>query len=170
MPEPQGETSVVEREVRVEAEPETVFPFLTDPEKMVRWMVMGATLDPRPGGVFSVNVMADIFLEGEFVEVVPNSRVVFTWGYRDFPGGDNPMPRGSSTVEVALVPDGEATIVRLVHRLPVEQHDFHVIGWENYLARLAIVVPGGDPGPDLMPELIATGRVDPTGSAHETQR
>jgi uncharacterized protein YndB with AHSA1/START domain len=134
---------------------------------MVRWMGIGATLDPRPGGVFSLNVMADIFLEGEFVEVVPNSRVVFTWGYRDFPGTANPMPRGSSTVEVELVPDGQATIVHLVHRLPVAQHDFHAFGWQNYLGRLAIVVAGDDPGPDPMPELIATGQVDPTGSGGE---
>ena len=61
MPEPQSETSVVEREIRIEAEPETVFAFFTDPEKMVRWMGIGATLDPRPGGVFSVNTMTDHF-------------------------------------------------------------------------------------------------------------
>jgi uncharacterized protein YndB with AHSA1/START domain len=164
LPVPPSATSVLEREVRVDAEPEIVFPFLTDPEKMVRWMGVGATLDPRPGGVFSLNVMADVFLEGEYVEVVPNRRVVFTWGYRDFPGGANPMPRGSSTVEFVLVPDGDATIVRLVHRLPVAQHGFHTLGWENYLRRLAIVAAGEDPGPDRFTELIATGRVDPTGS------
>jgi uncharacterized protein YndB with AHSA1/START domain len=166
-PAPQSETSVVEREVRIEAQPETVFPFFTDPEKMVRWMGVGATLDPRPGGVFSLNVMADIFLEGEFLEVVPNTRVVFTWGYPDFPGAANPIPRGSSTVEVALVPDGEATIVRLTHRLPAAQHDFHLFGWGNYLSRLAFVVAGKDPGPDPMPELIASGRLDPTRSGRK---
>jgi uncharacterized protein YndB with AHSA1/START domain len=154
LPAGRSETSVVEREVRIEAEPETVFPFFTDPENMVRWMGVGATLDPRPGGVFRLNVMADVVLEGEFVEVVPNSRVIFTWGYRDFPGEENPMPLGSTTVEVALVPDGEATIVRLSHRLPVEQYDFHMMGWDNYLGRLAVVVVGGDPGPDLMTELM----------------
>jgi uncharacterized protein YndB with AHSA1/START domain len=150
-----SETSVVEREVRVEAKPETVFPFLTDPEKMVRWMGVGATLDPRPSGVFSVNVMADSAFAGEFVEVVPYSRVVFTWGYRDFPEKPNPLPPGSSTVEVTLVPDGEATLVRLAHRLPAELHDFHAMGWEYYLGRLAIAGAGDDPGPDLMAEMRA---------------
>jgi hypothetical protein len=85
-------------------------------------------------------------------------------GNRDFPGTVNPMPRGSSTVEVELVPDDQATIVHLLHRLPAAQQDFHVFGWQNYLGRLAIVVTGDDPGPDPMPELIATGRVNPTGS------
>jgi uncharacterized protein YndB with AHSA1/START domain len=155
LPAERSETSVVEREVRIEAEPETVFLFLTDPEKMVRWMGVGATLDPRPGGVFSVNIMADYFIEGEFVEVVPCSRVVFTWGWRHFPEGPNPLPTGSSTVEIVLVPDGVATIVRLMHRLPVELHDFHAMGWDNYLGRLAVVAAGGDAGPDLMAELMA---------------
>ena len=148
MPAPQSETSVVEREIRIEAEPETVFPFFTDPEKMVRWMGVGATLDPRPGGVFSVNTMADYFIEGEYVAVEPHSRIVFTWGYGDFPDEQrNPLPPGSSTVEVELVPDGEATIVRLTHRVPAELADFHAMGWEHYLARLAIAAAGGDPGP-----------------------
>jgi uncharacterized protein YndB with AHSA1/START domain len=154
LPEPQSETSVLEREVRVEAAPETVFPFFTEPEKMVRWMGVGAMLDPRRGGIFSVNVVEDYVMEGEFVEVVPYSRVVFTWGYRDFPEEPNPLPAGSSTVEVGLVPDGDGTLVRLVHRIPAELHDFHAMGWDNYLGRLAIVVSGGDPGPDLMAEVV----------------
>jgi uncharacterized protein YndB with AHSA1/START domain len=116
---------------------------------MVRWMGVGATLDPRPGGVFSLNTMTDFFLEGEFVAVDPPRRVVFTWGYGDFPDEQgNPFPPGSSTVEVELLPDGEATIVRLTHRLPAELAHFHAMGWENYLGRLAIVAAGGDPGPD----------------------
>jgi uncharacterized protein YndB with AHSA1/START domain len=52
VPERQAETSLVKREVRVDASPQTVFPFFTDPEKIVRWIGVGATLDPQPGGVF----------------------------------------------------------------------------------------------------------------------
>jgi uncharacterized protein YndB with AHSA1/START domain len=155
LPESQSETSVVEREIRVEADPETVFPFFTDPEKLVQWMGVGATLDPRPGGVFSLNTMADYFLEGEFVAVEPPRRVVFTWGYGDFPDEEgNPFPPGSSTVEVELVPDGETTIVHLTHRVPSELAHFHTMGWENYLGRLAIVAAGGDPGPDPFLEFV----------------
>jgi uncharacterized protein YndB with AHSA1/START domain len=151
---PQSEISVVEREIRVEAVPETVFPFFTDPEKMVRWMGVGATLDPRPGGVFSLNMVEEYFMEGEYLAVEPHSRVVFTWGYGFFPDDSNPLPPGSSTVEVELVPEGEATLVRLTHRVPAELTDFHAMGWENYLGRLAIAAPGGDPGPDPFIEAI----------------
>ena len=155
MPEPPGETSLVEREVRIEAEPETVFPFFTDPEKIVRWVGIGATLDPRPGGVFSLRTAAGYSFAGRYVEVVPYRRVVFTWGYGDFPDESNPLPPGTSTVEVELVPDGSATVVRLSHKVPVDLADFHAFGWEVSLPRLAIAAGGGDPGPDPFAEILA---------------
>jgi uncharacterized protein YndB with AHSA1/START domain len=154
LPEPQSEISVVEREIRIEAEPETVFAFFTDPEKMVRWIGVGATLDPRPGGVFRLNTIADYFFEGDYLAVEPHSRIAFTWGYGNFPEEPNPLPPGSSTVEVELVPDGRATIVRLTHRVPAELADFHAMGWEHYLGRLAIAAAGGDPGPDPFREAL----------------
>jgi uncharacterized protein YndB with AHSA1/START domain len=153
LPAPQSETSVVEREIRIDARPETVFPFFTDPEKLVRWLGVGATLDPRPGGIFNVNTITDYSLAGEYVAVEPHSRIVFTWGYGDFPG-ENPLPPGSSTVEVELVPDGDSTIVRLRHRVPAELADFHAMGWEHYLGRLAVAATGGDPGPDPFREAL----------------
>jgi uncharacterized protein YndB with AHSA1/START domain len=61
LPEQQSGTSVVQREIRVEAEPERVFPFFTDPEKMLRWMGVSAVCDPRPGGVFSIGTVMDYF-------------------------------------------------------------------------------------------------------------
>ena len=140
------DSDVLEREIRVGARPETVFPFFTDPEKMVRWMGKQATLDPRPGGIYRVDVTGRDIARGEYVEVVPNSRVVFTWGWE---GDGNPVPPGSSTVEVSLIPDGDGTIVRLRHLgLPADHGDGHAEGWEHYMARLVPAVAGKDPGPD----------------------
>jgi uncharacterized protein YndB with AHSA1/START domain len=154
MPERQSETNVVKREVKVDARPQTVFPFFTDPEKLVRWIGVGATLDPRPGGVFYLYTGIDYSFGGEYILVEPYTRVVFTWGYVNFPDQHNPLPTGTSTVEVELVPDGEGTIVRLTHSVPTEVVDFHAMGWENYLGRLAITAAGGDPGPDPFLEAI----------------
>jgi uncharacterized protein YndB with AHSA1/START domain len=151
-------TELVEREVLIEAEPETVFAFFTDPEKMARWLGVSATLDPRPGGVFRVNPAPDSAVEGNYVEVSPCTRVVFTWGYPHLPGFDeSPLPPGSSTVEVELVPEGEATRVRLTHLGPDRLAVFHRQGWANYLARLADAAAGRDPGPDPFPESWRSG-------------
>ena len=140
------ETSV-EQEVRIAARPETVFGFFTDPTLMVRWTGQQATLDPRPGGIYRLHVHGPNIERGEFVEIVPYSRIVFTFGWES--GGTELLPPGSSTVEVTLVPDGEETVVRLSHRdLPAEAREGHARGWEHYLARLAVAAAGGDPGPD----------------------
>ena len=160
---PQAETSLVEREIRVEAPPETVFGFFTEPDKLARWLGTGATLDPRPGGVFSVSMVADFSVTGEFVEVEPYRRVVFTWGYNSALPGEpvNPLPPGSSTVEVELVPDGDGTLVRLAHRAPPRLAPFHQAGWDNYLARLAVAAGGGTPEPDRFHERFSSGRFEP---------
>lgn len=136
----------VERAVRVNASPETIFPFFTDPGKMVLWKGKSATLDPRPGGVYRVDVTGRDIASGAYVEVTPHSKVVFTWGWED---AGNPVPPGSSTVEVLLIPDGQGTIVRLRHYgLSAEDGDKHAEGWDHYLERLALAAPGGEPGPD----------------------
>ena len=142
------QTVVVDREVRISASPETIFPFLIDPEKIVRWKGTEAMLDPRPGGIYRVNVAGKYMARGEFVEVSPHSKVVFTWGWE----GNDDVPPGSSTVEVSLIPDGDDTIVRLRHTdLPSQESAAeHTKGWDHYMARLATAAPGGDPGEDPM--------------------
>jgi uncharacterized protein YndB with AHSA1/START domain len=135
----------IEREIRIEADPETVFEFFTDPAKAVLWMGSKATFDPRPGGVYRLEMNEQWITSGEFVEVDPPRRVVFTWGWE---GDGAPTPPGSSTVEVTLRPDGDGTLVRLIHRdLPGNDVAPHATGWDLYLPRLAIVAVGGDPGP-----------------------
>ena len=136
----------VEREVRIDAPPEVIFKFFVDPEQLIRWKGVEATLDPRPGGIYRVNVTGADVVRGEYVEVSPNERVVFTWGWE---GEGNPVPSGSSTVEITLVPDGASTLVRLRHHgLPGGPEDRHAEGWEHYLARLAAAAAGRDAGPD----------------------
>jgi uncharacterized protein YndB with AHSA1/START domain len=136
----------LEREVRIDAPADVVFKFFVDPEQMVRWMGVEADLDPQPSGVFRVNVTGQEVALGEYVEVSPNERVVFTWGWE---GEGNPVRPGASTVEITLVPDGAATTVRLRHHgLPGGPGDRHAEGWEHYLARLEIAAGGGDAGPD----------------------
>jgi len=143
-------TEAVELEVRVAATPETLWEFFIDPEKMTRWKGRRAELDPRPGGTYRVELNDQAIARGEYVELVPHSRVVFTWGWE----GDHPVQPGSSTVEINLEPDGDSTLVRLRHTgLPDEhQRVEHTGGWNHFLARLATAGAGGDPGPDPFAE------------------
>ena len=138
------------REIMIDATPETIFPFLTVPEKHMEWEGTAVELDPRPGGVYRVLVHGEYQAAGEFVEVVPNEKVVLAFGW-EMP--DNPIPPGSTRVEITLHPEGDKTRLRMVHSgLPdgdaVAQH---IEGWAHYLGRLAVVAAGGDAGPDVGP-------------------
>ncbi len=145
-PRAQVEANVVEREIRIAAQPEVVFNYFIDPEKMIQWKGVEATLDPRPGGMYRVNVTGREVARGEYREIVPYSRIVISWGWE---GEGHPIPPGSSTVEFSLTPDGDGTILRLVHRdLPQSATSTHAEGWDHFLPRLAIVASGGNPGVD----------------------
>ncbi len=147
MATPASPHDVVEKVVRIAARPETIFPFFTDPAKMLRWKGIDNALDARPGGIFRVNLNGRDIVRGEYVEIVPYTRIVFTWGSEN---GTLPIPPGGTTVEVTFSPDGEGTLVRLRHSglASLELREAHAIGWKYFLARLTIAAEGGDPGPD----------------------
>jgi uncharacterized protein YndB with AHSA1/START domain len=142
------EGTAVQREITIAASRETVWEFLVDPEKAVRWMGRAATFDLRPGGRYRVEVIPGHIASGAFVEIDPPHRLVYTWGWEQRSG--SPVPPGSTTVEFELVQSGDHTRLRLSHRdLPdAEAAASHAHGWDHYLERLAVAAPGGDPGPD----------------------
>jgi uncharacterized protein YndB with AHSA1/START domain len=144
-------TDAIVREIHIDARPETVFGFFTEPDKLTRWLADEATLDPRPGGVNHQthpggedNPRGPYFMRGEFVEVEPPSRVVFTWGFEN---ADVDIDPGGSTVEVTLMPEDGGTRVRLVHSgLPESELAPHSEGWTEMLERLAAAVEGRSRG------------------------
>ena len=139
--------NATEVEVRIAAGPETVFDFFTDPDKMIQWMGRSAELDPRPGGVFHCDINGRDVASGEYVELDPPRRAVFTWGWE---AEDSVTKPGASTVEVLLEPDGDGTHLRLIHRdlASEELAERHRHGWQHYAERLATAAAGGDPGVD----------------------
>jgi uncharacterized protein YndB with AHSA1/START domain len=132
----------------IEASPATVYRYLTESTGWSKWQGETAWLDPRPGGRFSMTMGNGMMAEGEFVELIPDLKVVFTWGWVGHPD----LPPGSTTVEIVLTEEQSGTRVVLTHRsLPPGEVDQHRLGWLHYLPRLAEAVagrhPGIDPGP-----------------------
>jgi uncharacterized protein YndB with AHSA1/START domain len=135
-------------ERRIAASPAEVYAYLTEAARWARWQGASAELEAVPGGRFRMTMADGMSAEGRFVELVPDRRVVFTWGWK----GSPTLPPGSSTVEIELVPDGDGTLVRLTHHgLPAEERLIHESGWRHYVPRLATVSEGGDPGLDPGP-------------------
>ena len=130
---------LLSREIRIRAAPRTVFEFLVVPGKLVRWMGTDAALDPRPGGIYHVNVNGH------------------ETGWDD---GALSVPPGSTIVEIVLEPDGQDTRLRLTHQgLGPDMRPFHDAGWRHYLNRLAVLAAGCNPGPDPHTTTIGTVRL-----------
>jgi len=116
--------NAISREFTINADAATVFAFFTDPQRLIRWMGVLAELDPRPGGIFLVDINSNRVARGEFKEVVPISRLVYTWGYD---GANHIVTPGSSLVEIDLLPSNGSTMVRFTHsgRVPIRGSIVH---------------------------------------------
>ncbi len=120
--------------IRIAAPPTAVFPYLTDPLLLARWIGDATGSVAEPGGVFALAIGNSKPVRGEFVTIDPPKRIVFTWGV---PGSDV-LPPGSTTVEIVLTPDGPDTFVELTHRdLPHSELASHKAGWASLLDVLA---------------------------------
>ena len=146
------EPLVVRRETHIAAPPATVFAFLTDPEKIIRWMGAEATTQAHPGGLYLVKGVGgatDRVARGAFREVVPVHRLAYSFGWE----GREEMPPGSSLIEIDLIAQDGGTLLRMTHSgLPnADQCAAHNKGWAHYLGRLAVAATGRDPGVDHGP-------------------
>ncbi|MEP6753731.1 MAG: SRPBCC domain-containing protein [Candidatus Dormiibacterota bacterium] len=131
------ETNQVEVRRVLPAPVDEVFRWWTEPALLRRWMSpvgeVEAEVDLRVGGQLRI-VMKDGAVEiehhGEYFEIDPPRRLVFTWHSRYTGGG--------SLVTVSLEPAGEAsTRVLIVHsQLPPSAAESHAGGWAAMLERL----------------------------------
>ena len=132
---------------RLKAPPAKVYAAWTDPQKIIRWFGRSdakpdsfhAEVDARIGGRFRVSFStAEEYYEvgGVYREVVPNEKLVFSWAWHS-------TPERQSQVTVALKPDGDGTLLTVLHEQLFDQaaRDGHERGWigaldklENYLA------------------------------------
>jgi uncharacterized protein YndB with AHSA1/START domain len=128
-------------EMLIIAGPAMVFAFLTDAKQMMNWLAQSVTADARPGGTFCVADLNGLWVEGTYLEVVRDRKVLLTWG-----GIDGLRP-GQSTVEFALHADANSTLLRLRHfGLSDAAVDAHWLGWKySGLPKLKAVAQGGTP-------------------------
>jgi uncharacterized protein YndB with AHSA1/START domain len=139
---------LIDKTMFIDAQPDHVYRLLIEAESLMEWMAPSARSDPRPGGELTWTHQAGDSVVGQFIELVPGRRVVFSFGW-DRP--DVVVPAGSTVVGIDLVPHRGGTKLRLVHRgLAGPIAEAHSGGWTNYLARLAALAEGGHPGPDAL--------------------
>jgi uncharacterized protein YndB with AHSA1/START domain len=130
----------VQHVLRIHADPEIVWEFWTDPVRLCEWWATEAEVQARPGGACRIDLGRGAVMRGEFVEVEPFERLVFTFGWEPVEGAPNVLP-GQSHVEVTLTPDDDHTILTLRHTGlrgdAIRQHDD---GWSHFLPLLVDAV------------------------------
>jgi uncharacterized protein YndB with AHSA1/START domain len=126
---------------RIRATPSKVFEALTIPENILRWWgvdggpTLSAEVDLRPEGQYSIVFRmldgSEHNPTGVYKEVVPASKLVFTW---EWPG----RPEWASRVTIELRPIDIGTELTLTHDdLPGDDAaDSHEAGWTGLLEQL----------------------------------
>jgi uncharacterized protein YndB with AHSA1/START domain len=112
---------------------------------MARWLgpvgtvELVAKTDPRVGGRFEMRMRMpddEHNVSGVYLEFVPNQKLVFTWAWRS-------MPERESLVTVELKPDGDGTLLTLIHSQFFDEaaRDRHNGGWSGTLGKLERLFP-----------------------------
>jgi uncharacterized protein YndB with AHSA1/START domain len=125
-------------EIRIRATLATVFALLTEAHGVMTWLAHYAETVARAGGVFCLADPGGLRVEGTFLEVIADRKVVLTWG------GIEGLRPGQSTIVFALQADGNDTVVRLRHSgLSAAAVAAHYLGWMQWgLPKLKRVAEG----------------------------
>ena len=127
---------------------ERVFNAWLDPALMAKWMgprdrvkdCKVLMIEPRVGGRYQIQMIGpsctdssrgDMIVGGEYREIVPHSRLVFTWTW-EHEGQD-------TLVSLTFKPVGNQTELTLLHEnfARAESRDSHRHGWDACLDQLA---------------------------------
>lgn len=128
----------------IKSDPETIYEAFVNKEQLRQWFcasegnwsVTVHKHEPQEGGTYHIDMNSDeksYWHKGEFREIIPNKKVVFTW---------NSMAVTDTLVTIALREVEGGTEVKLTHELlPDEQmKQNHRKGWTTILERLDALV------------------------------
>ena len=131
---------------RIKAPPAKIYAAWTDPALILRWFgpdsgeVLEAETDIRIGGRYHIAFRTgngerhDV--GGVYREIVPGEKLVFSWAWRS-------TPERESLVTVTFKPDGDGTILTLLHERFFDEtaRDNHRTGWTGAIDKLERVAP-----------------------------
>jgi len=112
-------------EAQFPVSPERLYQAWTDPDDISQWFgaapdsVSTAELDTRPGGTWRIRFDSGAsepgWLEGEYVELEPFSRIVFSWRHMQGVNGGEPIASPESRVSITLSGTKRLTTLTLRH-------------------------------------------------------
>ena len=142
-----ADTVILTVERHIDAPPERVFDAWLDADAVGQWLfatpdgvMEKVETDPRVGGKFLIverrgDALAEHF--GEYLEIDRPRRLVFSFAAM--------REAGHTKVEVTIAPDGNGSLVTLVHQMNPEWADYEAQtrqGWTTILEGLARTLAG----------------------------
>ena len=126
----------------IKAAPARIFSAWTHGPQLMQWFgpdgskIDSAEIDPKPGAryriLFHTPDGEQHGVGGTYREVVPDQKLVFTWAWRS-------TPERESLVTITLTPEGEGTLLTLLHEQFFDEiaRDRHQQGWTGAVEKLA---------------------------------
>lgn len=165
--------TVVRLERVMPAPPSEVYRAWLDPDLLRRWLAPGgfsvsrAEIEPRIGGhfrIWHVESGTDVGgFECEIVDLVPNERIVFRWGFVGPERTAGPVFDSALTIDLQAGPRGATTLTLIHERLEdlaaAMPHiaDNVQAGWELVLQKLATTLGATERDANATPERLKTG-------------
>lgn len=135
----------IRKSIWIDASPAEVYEYFTDSEKFARWAGLSASLDPRPGGKFRHDMGSFGAVKGTFLHVEPGRSL--SWEILA-PEGSGAPP---NIIEISITPEADGARVEIRQTgLAAPFGSMASRGWDHHLARLSVIVQGGEPGPDSL--------------------
>jgi uncharacterized protein YndB with AHSA1/START domain len=133
----------IEREIYVEAAPETVFDVVSSPEHITQWWPDDARYERSPGSTGEISFGAHA-VGFTVVDVQPPKTFSFRWTQ---PPGVPATEGNSLLVTFDLTPSGAGTLLKMTETgfreqgweiaVLEEQYRDHIKGWDHFLPRIA---------------------------------
>ena len=131
----------VQQTVTIKSSAEAVFKALTEADELMRWFPTRVESDPRPGGKFRFswefeNASENGSQQGEYVEVVPNRKLSYTWTAESIPTlvtFNITEADGETTVELDHASRQPGADNQKLHDMHANQWGFFLMNLKSYL-------------------------------------
>jgi uncharacterized protein YndB with AHSA1/START domain len=145
MPSSEPVKGTIVKIYQVNATPERAFRAFTNKEELVMWKADHYEIDPKKGGSYKMGLESEGYaVTGEFLEIVPNEKIVYTWRMNEYDEKTGKAIPNWSTdsptrVTVRFEKSGDkGTKITLTHDgFPErdEQYYMHEAGWDLLIGR-----------------------------------
>jgi uncharacterized protein YndB with AHSA1/START domain len=138
-----AKTRTIRLQVFVHGTLKKVFEALSQPQRLTRWIVDGATLSPRKGGRYAYTWKDGPTHTGNVMEFVRGRRIVLTWHW---PGQEH---LGTTRLKMSVEPREGGTVVKFIHsgfRTKGRWGDLYdgaIRGWTYFMMNLKSVLENG---------------------------